>query len=324
MKHVLVTGAGGYIGRGLVARLRERLAAGALQSLTLVDLRLDADLVAGAEGVRGIEGDLGDADVLARATAAPPDAVFHLAGITSRRAEDDPALGLRVNVQATMALFERLREQGRCPVLVYASSIGVHGPPLPAAIDDDTPPAPALSYGAHKRMIEILLADHSRRGAIDGRAVRLPGIVARPTQPGAALSAFAGELMRAGAEGRRITCPVGPDAAVWLLSLPACIEHLLIAAEAPAAALPTSRAWHLPALRVRIGELVEALGRRHGREVEQGVDYAPQPALQAQFAQWPPLSAGVAQRLGMRDDGDLDTLITRALARAPFAFPTPR
>ena len=210
MTHVLVTGADGYLGRALVARLLAPPATRALASLTLLDLRFDASNAAHGERVRCVRGDVGDADVLAEATAQPPDLVFHLAGITSRRAEEDFALGLRVNVGSTMALFERLRLQGRRPVVVCASSIGVYGTPLPAAIDDDTAPAPTLSYGAQKRMIEILLADYSRRGWLDGRAVRLPSVVARPAEPGGALSGFASDLIRELAEGRRYSLPDRP------------------------------------------------------------------------------------------------------------------
>ncbi|MBC5784642.1 NAD-dependent epimerase/dehydratase family protein [Ramlibacter sp. USB13] len=311
MKNVLVTGADGYIGRAVAHALAQRLAAGDIASLTLTDLALrDAPQ---AEGVRCIEGDLGDERVLHAATTPAPDTVFHFAGITSRLAEEQFALGLRVNVGHGIALFERLRTAASCPVLVFASSIGVFGTPLPAAIDDATAPAPTLSYGAEKRMIEILLADYARRGWIDARSVRLPSVVARPAQAQVALSSFASDLIREPAEGRPYASPVGPDAQIWLLSLPACVEHLLRAATVDAASLPPARAWTLPALRASVGEIVDALGRRFGADVAGLVRYAPQPAMQAQFAQWPPLRTGIAERLGMRHDGDLDTLIQRAL-----------
>lgn len=312
MSHVLVTGADGYIGRGLAARLQAQLEADQIESLTLLDLRFEA--AASSARVRRIEGDLGDAAVLAQATAPAPDLVFHLAGITSRQAEEDFALGLRVNVLATIALFERLRTQGQCPVVVCASSIGVYGTPLPDAIDDQTPPAPTLSYGAQKRMLEILLADYSRRGWLDGRAVRLPSVVARPAAADGALSAFASDLIREPAQGRRYTCPIGPEGTLWLLSLPACVDGLLLAADVAAHRLPAGRAWNLPALRASAQDVVAALCRRFGPGAADVVDYRPQPNLQAQFAQWPTLSSGTADALGFRHDGDLDALIDKALA----------
>ncbi len=312
MSRVLVTGADGYIGRALSRRLYARLQAGELQSLTLLDLQFEQAIEDAR--VRLIAGDLTDPQVLARATDPAPGVVFHLAGITSGQAEEDFALGLRVNVLATIALFERLRTQGQCPVVVCASSIGVYGTPLPDAIDDQTPPAPTLSYGAQKRMLEILLADYSRRGWLDGRAVRLPSVVARPAAADGALSAFASDLIREPAQGRRYTCPIGPEGTLWLLSLPACVDGLLLAADVAAHRLPAGRAWNLPALRASAQDVVAALCRRFGPGAADVVDYRPQPNLQAQFAQWPTLSSGTADALGFRHDGDLDALIDKALA----------
>ena len=313
MRHVLVTGAGGYIGRALSRALVPLLRDGRTQTLTLVDLD-PPDTDGDAPGLRRIRGDLGDLHVLQAATEPAPTTVFHLAGITSRLAEEQFALGLRVNLLSTVSLFERLREQAQQPVLVYASSIGVFGTPLPERIDDATPPAPTLSYGAQKRMVEVLLADYARRGWIDGRALRLPSVVARPAQAQAALSSFASDLIRELAEGRPYTCPVSADARLWWLSLPACVDQLRHAAALPADALPPQRAWTLPALRASVGEVVQALRKRFGAEVDARLRFAPQAALQAQFAQWPVLSTETARRLGHQHDGDLDTLIERALS----------
>jgi D-erythronate 2-dehydrogenase len=314
MSRVLVTGANGYIGRALSARLKARLHAQEIESLTLLDLGFDQESTASSDArIRCITGDVRDAALLAQATEPAPTMVFHLAGITSRQAEADFALGLQVNVIGTIALFERLRVQSQRPVVVCASSIGVYGTPLPGAIDDDTPIAPTLSYGAQKRAMEILLADYSRRGWIDGRAVRLPGVVARPAAPNGALSAFASDLIREPAEGRKYTCPVGPEGSMWLVSLPACVDNLLHAATVPADRLPAGRAWNLPALRATAAEVVQALCRRFGPALADRVEYHPVPALQAQFAQWPPLTTRIGDFLGFRHDGNLDTLIELAL-----------
>jgi D-erythronate 2-dehydrogenase len=314
MSHVLVTGANGYIGRSLSDRLKGRLQAGQIESLTLVDMRCDEKGGAPAgNGLRYVGGDLGEAAVLARATEVAPDVVFHLAGITSRQSEDDFQLGLQVNVLNTIALFERLRTQGRRPVVVFASSIAVYGPPLPAFIDDQTPPAPVLSYGTQKRAVEILLADYCRRGWLDGRSVRLPSVVARPAVADGALSAFASDLVRELALGRRYTCPIVPDGTLWLISLPACVDNLLHAADVAADRLPAARAWNLPALRASAAEMVACLCGFFGPGLARRIDYRPVPSLQPQFAQWPLLRTPTADALGFKPDPDLDTLIEHAL-----------
>jgi len=318
MKRVLVTGANGFVGRALVRRLCAEEGSAALERLTLLDTAFDTATLPRHPALRMVQGSITQPQVLAQAMEDAPQVVFHMAAITSGQAEREFALGLQVNLQATVALFEALRMQaaasGSAPRLVQASSIGVYGLPLPARIDDATPIAPTLSYGAQKRAMEILLADYSRRGWIDGRSPRLPSIVARPALPNGALSSFASDLIRELAQGRRYDCPVDAEGTLWLLSLPACVQSLLHAARIDAAALPASRAWPLPALRASVAEIVAALMRRHGVEVAQRIRYAPQPELLEQFARWPALDAATARALGFRADASIDELLERALA----------
>ena len=128
-----------------------------------------------------------------------------------------------------------------------------------------------------------------------------------------ALSAFASQLIREPAEGRRYTCPVEPDATIWLLSLSACIECLLQAGRIAKQQLPGNRAWNLPALRASARELTQAVGRHLGSDISSLIEYQPQAELAEQFAKWPQLSTEVANSLGMQHDGNLDALVARAL-----------
>jgi nucleoside-diphosphate-sugar epimerase len=128
-----------------------------------------------------LEGDFGDRVMLERAIARRRSRVSS-GEHPRRRCGGDFELGLRVNLEATIALLEALRNTASVPRYVFASTIGVYGVPMPDVIDEDTIPVPSLSYGAHKLIGEILAADYSRRGHIDGVSLRLPGIVARPPQ----------------------------------------------------------------------------------------------------------------------------------------------
>ena len=309
--NLLITGANGFIGQALVQRL---LTADTLRPtrLTLLDLHVDdyAD-----PRVTAIAGDIGDQQVLDRALAEPVDTIFHLASIPGGMAERDYALGWRVNVDATAALAHRVGAQGNTPRFVFASSIAVLGATLPTSVDDTTALHPSMSYGAQKQIGEILLQDLSRRGLIDVRSVRLPGIVMRPPARTGQLSAFMSDLIRETAAGHAYTCPVSAQAALWLMSVERIVDNLLHAALMPA---PNhGRTWTLPALHLSIAELIEAVGRYCGLDASALVSFSPDPALEQAFGAYPPLSTPAAESLGFRHDGDAVALVRRALNADP-------
>nr|WP_159436855.1 NAD-dependent epimerase/dehydratase family protein [Paenalcaligenes hominis] len=182
--HIVITGAGSFIGTALTQHLIQSGGLGnqPITRLTRTDLHLPP-LGNSASWIKNIEGDLCSTEIQQQLFDEPVDYVFHLAGITSKRAEEDIKLSLAVNVEATTALLEALRLHAYAPVFVFTSSIGVFGAPLPPLVNDHTPVQPTLSYGTHKRIVELLIADYSRLGHIDGRTVRLSGVIARPPQP---------------------------------------------------------------------------------------------------------------------------------------------
>jgi nucleoside-diphosphate-sugar epimerase len=164
---ILITGADGFIGRALV----QRLFSGG-HELVLLDRTFASRF--GDAHVRYVAGDLTQHAVLREAVGEGVDLVFHLASVPGGASESDFTLGLRVNLQGTIDLLEQLRASGHRSVVVFASTIGVFGVPLPPLIDETTVPQPSLSYGAEKLADEILMSEYSRRGFIDGRSVRLP------------------------------------------------------------------------------------------------------------------------------------------------------
>jgi len=291
--NVVVTGARGYLGSALVAALG---ASG-------------CDLVATDRD----DGDIADPMHVRRLFEAPVDRVFHLAGIVSGAAEADWDAGRRVNLDATLLLLDRCRAQARRggPIVrfVHASSIAVFGTPLPARIDDATEPWPTLSYGTTKRIVELLLSDLARRGEVDGRALRLSGVVVRPPLANGALSAFNSDVIREPLAGRDYVCPVGPDATIWVASKRTTIANLLRFADVDGEAIGAQRAVTAPALAVSIGELVAALGR-----VDPGapahVRFAADARLEAQFGRWPrDASFARAESLGLVRDASIDAII---------------
>lgn len=301
---IIITGAGGFVGRQIVARL---LAHG--------DAVVAVDNVGGGipAGVEAIVGDLGDARARARAMAGGCDAVIHLATVPGGAAEADPAASRRINIDAMYDLLLEAGAAGQRPRFVYASSIAVFGDPLPARVEDATPLAPKMIYGGHKAMMEDAVALFSNRGLIDGVTLRLPGILARPKGPSGMKSAFMSDLFHALRAGSRFTCPVSPGGTIWAQSVDRCAANFVHALTLDSALLPPARAVTLPALRITMRELVRAVARHCG-VAETLVDYAPDPALEAAFAAQPPLATPAAERAGFAHDGELATLVSSAFA----------
>lgn len=313
---VLVTGATGFIGRVLVDRLlAEGLNGRSVEQLVAVDLSVDR--LPASSHVLPVRGSIAEPDVLGRALQDPVDVVFHLASVPGGAAEKDPDLGRRVNLDATANLLERLRaqtERAGTPVrLVFASTVAVYGDQLPEVVDEDTPCAPALSYGAHKLAAEILVADAARRGWVQACSLRLPGVVARPGEGTGLVSAFMSRLFWALRDGEAIVLPVSADATSWWISVGACVDNLMHAATMDCTLPGPRRVVQMPALRLAMCEVVDALVRAFGQDRRSLVRYAPQPQVQRIFGAYPPLATPCAQAWGLRHDGDADTLVRRAI-----------
>ncbi len=300
---VLITGAGGFVGQALVRAL-----AGTRPVIATDRTGLDfADL----PNVTALPGEIDDPALVAQLTAAPVGAIVHLATIPGGAAEGEPALAARINVAAPMALLDALAAHGNAPRLLFASSIAVFGDPLPHHVDDATPARPMLFYGAHKAMLEEWIATLTRRGALRGLSLRLPGIIARPLAPSGMKSAFLSNLFHALKAGEPITLPVSADATCWLLSRWALVGQLVAALDM--ARDPETSRLNLPALRVRMGDLVAEVARQTGADPALAT-YAPDPAIEAAFGKQPPLFTPAADRLGLAHDGDIAALVANALA----------
>lgn len=312
---VMVSGANGFVGRELVTRLLSQgeIRGRKIEALLLLDQNLD-DLPEDIR-LRRHSGNITDPALLRRVLADGIDLVFHLVSIPGGAAETNYDLGYQVNLQASLELLHQLRNHDRPPVLVYASSVAVYGGELPARMDESQASNPQLSYAAHKRMIEIAIEDLARRGDVDGRVLRLPGIVARPSEPNGLKSAFMSDLLHAYAAGDSYTCPVSPNATAWWMSARCCVENLLHAAELTN--LAENRLWQLPVLQLSIAQILDALAGRFGKLNGDKIEFKPDPQLEDLFGRQPPLRTPRARAMGFRHDGSAAALLRNALRNSP-------
>ena len=254
---ILVTGAAGYIGSALVKAL-------------VADDVLATDQSAPAPVVGNLA-----YPQFARSLITPEiDAVFHLASLVSGGAEQNFELGTKVNLDATRDLLEACRLAGRCPKFVFASSIAVYGGI--DEVNDETPVAPRLSYGAQKLVCEILIDDYTRRGYIDGRALRLPAVLVRPGGPNTAVSGWSSAIIREPLAGRDYVCPVRADTRLACISLKKVVESFRHAEKLPAERLGARRTVLLSGISVSAQEMWHAVRKKATGKVR----FAPDPAVQ--------------------------------------------
>lgn len=147
--NVLITGAAGFIGQALAARL---VAEGKSISITLTDVVEPSAPDSLKSRIRCVKADLtseGDCDSL---LAEELTHIFLLHGIMSGAAEADLELGIRVNIDATRQVLDTLRRVKPGVRVVFTSTTAVYGPPPAPSypLTEANSPAPLGSYGSQK------------------------------------------------------------------------------------------------------------------------------------------------------------------------------
>lgn len=289
--HILVLGAAGMIGRKLSERLLRdgRLGTSEITRLTLHDVVAPAKPERTGIPVEVVASDFAVAGAAEKLIAGRPDVIFHLAAIVSGEAELDFDKGYRINLDGTRMLFDaiRLAGGGYKPRLVFTSSIAVFGAPFPPAIGDEFFHTPLLSYGTQKAIDELLLADYSRRGFMDGIGIRLPTICIRPGLPNKAASGFFSNILREPLAGKEAVLPVSEDVRHWHATPRSAVGFLLHAATLDLAAVGPRRNLSMPGLSATVGEEIAALKRVAGEKVAARIRREPDPFIIGIVDGWP-------------------------------------
>jgi D-erythronate 2-dehydrogenase len=310
--HILVTGAAGMIGRKLTARLVKDggLNGKPIDRLTLVDV-VAPEKPAGFTGKAEVSAsDLSAAGVAAKMVAGKPDVIFHLAGVVSGEAETDFEKGYRVNLDGTRALLEAVRAAAYKPKVVFTSSIAVYGAPFPRSIPDDFHLTPLTSYGTQKAISELLLADYSRRGILEGVGIRLPTICVRPGKPNKAASGFFSGIIREPLAGQEALLPVAESVRHTHASPRAAIGFLIHAANLPSEKLGPRINLAMPGISCTVGEQIEALRRVAGDKVAARIRRAPDELVQRIVSGWAErIDAARASELGFKAEATFDDII---------------
>jgi nucleoside-diphosphate-sugar epimerase len=250
---VLITGAGGEIGHGLIDRLAETRE----RAIVTLDVnRLDPDI--GRKVDREITGSILDRGLLERVLSEfEVDLIFHLAALLSTRSEFTPVTAHQVNVEGTLALLEFAQHEaeshGRPVIFMYPSSIAAYGildletKVRSGKVKEDEWTHPTTMYGCNKLYCELLGTYYARHykqlaadvasGRVDFRCVRFPGLISAATVPSGGTSDYAPEMIHAAAKGEAYGCFVRPDTRIPFMAMPDGVDALLRFAAAPRAQL---------------------------------------------------------------------------------------
>ncbi len=314
--HIAIIGAAGMIGRKLTARLVAdgRLAGQAINRLSLVDVITPAAPEGFTGRVETSAVDVSAPGQAARIVASRPDVVFHLAAIVSGEAELDFEKGYGINLEGTRALLEAIRaahlQDGYRPCVVFTSSIAVFGAPFPEVIPDDFNLTPLTSYGTQKAMGELLLADYTRRGFIDGIGIRLPTICIRPGKPNKAASGFFSGIVREPLAGQEATLPVPETVRHWHASPRSAVGFLIHAASIDLQPLGARRSLTMPGVSATVGEQIEALRKIAGEKAVSLIRREPDELVMKIVSGWPQaFEAERAKELGFVADASFDDII---------------
>jgi D-erythronate 2-dehydrogenase len=312
--HILLTGASGMIGRKLTARLiaNKKLDDQPIERLTLLDIGAPQRPEGFSGQVSALAGDLAEQGIARAAVSGRPDVIFHLAAVVSGEAELDFEKGVHVNFDGSRTLLEAVRAigDGYRPRFVFTSSIAVFGAPFPESIPDDFALTPLTSYGAQKAMVELMLADHTRRGFVDGVGIRLPNIVVRPGKPNKAASGFFSSIIREPLAGEEATLPVDEGVCNWHASPRAAVSFLIHGAELDGKELGPRINLTMPGVCCTVGEQIAALRRIAGDKVAARIRRAPDPLVQRIVAGWPGRFDPVrARALGFKAEASFDEII---------------
>src|ERR1700753_2796981 len=279
------------VGRKLVDRLVTdgRLGKAEITKMTLHDVVAAKQPEKASFPVEVLSGDFAIAGVPEKLIAGRPDVIFHLAAIVSGEAELDFGKCDRITLDGTRMLFDAIRlvGGGYKPRVVFTSSIAVFGAPFPDAIGDEFFNTPLLSYGTQKATGELLLADYSRRGFMDGVGIRLPTICIRPGLPNKAASGFFSNILREPLAGKGVILAASEEVRPWHATPRSAFGFLIHAATMDTATAGARRNLTMPGLSATVGEEIAALKRVAGDKVAARIKREPDQFIMGIVDGWP-------------------------------------
>ncbi|AOM42463.1 D-erythronate dehydrogenase [Xenorhabdus hominickii] len=283
---IIITGGAGFLGQQLAFALLKNSHGLNFNKLMLTDIQCPTSPINDPR-VQCLAMDLTQKDSIENLIDAESDVLFHLAAIVSSHAEQDFDIGMSVNFDVTRGLLESARIKKSSLKFIFTSSLAVFGGELPETVTEYCAVNPQSSYGTQKAMCELMINDYSRKGYVDGRALRLPTISVRPGKPNRAVSSFASGIIREPLHGERSVCPVSRELVLWLSSPAVVVRNLIHAAQIPAEKFALSRIVNLPGISVTVQSMIDALNEVVGQKAVDLIRFELDERINRIVSSWP-------------------------------------
>lgn len=319
MESVLITGANGEVGHGLIPAISKSKN----HEVIALDIReIDTSLQPLVH--ESIVADITDAEILKTLMKDHKiSTVFHLAAILSTGAEKDPERAIAVNAGGTEKLLEAAskiaREEKRVIKFIFPSTIAVYG--VPSLDSKKASPTvkeheyldPITIYGVTKLYCENLgkyysdnyqLLTHDGQKYLDFRCVRFPGIISALTIPTGGTSDYAPEMIHSAAQGKGYESFVRPDTKISFMVMPDAVKALLQLNESPTEKLK-KRVYNVQSFSITAEQIAQLVNKVFP---DSSISYNPDPNRQRIVDSWPEATDDSDARVdwGWQPDFDLE------------------
>jgi threonine 3-dehydrogenase len=268
-KSVLVTGANGEIGHGLISYLADQIDT----CIVALDLNQPDEIIA-KKCHQVIAGDILDQELLNNLIGEYEfEVIYHLAALLSTSAEKKPQIAHKVNVEGTFNILEMAmgvaRKKGDLIKVLYPSSVAVYGLPSlevknrVGRVKENEWCEPTTMYSANKLYCEHLgryYSDFYRRldpekspGIIDFRGLRFPGLISAFTIPTGGTSDYIPEMLHHANQEKAYECFVRQDMRLPFMAMPDAVSALVKLEAAPSQQL-SRRVYNVTAFNPSAGE----------------------------------------------------------------------
>ena len=198
--------------------------------------------------------------------------VYLLAALLSAKAEKNPALAWKLNMDGLFTILD-LAKEGYIDKIFWPSSIAVFGPTTP---QENTPQLtvmePSTVYGISKQAGERWCEYYHNQYGVDVRSIRYPGLISYTSLPGGGTTDYAVDIFYQAKLGNEFSCFLEDDTVLPMMYMEDAIRATLELMDAPKESVKIRSSYNLSGCSFTPKEISEEI-QKHIPEFK--ITYAP-------------------------------------------------